>query len=87
LRLKSHPALTVWLTQLVVSKPSASNPGIIHHCVDCSALSPPTDPERSSIGENAAWRLSRRPTRDGRLVLEWRCPSCWTQRLRSQKTG
>jgi hypothetical protein len=55
--------------------------------VDCSALSPPTDPERSSIGENAAWRLSRRPTRDGRLVLEWRCPSCWAQRLRSQKTG
>jgi hypothetical protein len=78
---------TVWLTQQVVSKSAASNPGIIHHCVDCGALSPPTDPERSSIGENAAWRLSRRPTLDGRLVLEWRCPGCWTLHLRAQKTG
>jgi len=34
--------------------------------VDCGALSPLTDPERSSIGENAAWRLSgARPATEG----------------------
>jgi len=69
----------------VTSRPG--NPGIIHHCVDCGALSPPTDPERSLIGENAAWRLTRKPTSDGRLMLEWRCPRCFSSHARAKKTA
>ncbi|HEY4102313.1 MAG TPA: hypothetical protein VGM44_00415 [Polyangiaceae bacterium] len=65
----------------------SSHPSLIHHCVDCGALSPPMDPERSSIGENAAWRLVRQKTRDGRIMLEWRCPPCWTLHWKRQRSA
>jgi hypothetical protein len=80
--------VVVWLTQLVVIKRTASHPpGIIHHCVECGSLSPPTDPERSRIGENAAWRVSRQQTRDGRLMQEWRCPGCWAAHFRASQSA
>jgi hypothetical protein len=73
----------------VSTKPASnpSNPRVIHHCVDCGALSPPTDAERSSIGESAAWRLTRQPTRDGRMMLEWRCPPCWAEHWKRQQSA
>jgi hypothetical protein len=75
------------VTHPAVNKNLSSPPGIIHHCVDCAALSPPTDAIRTLIGENSAWRLSRRPTRDGRHVHEWRCPTCWTSYFRAHKSA
>jgi len=45
------------------------------------------DETRSQIGESAAWRLNRQPTRDGRLMLEWRCPTCWTGHAGARQTA
>ena len=65
-----------------------SSPGIIHHCVDCGMLSPRTpSPAPGSVSQSATWRLNRKPTRDGRLVSEWRCPTCWGQRSQALQSA
>jgi hypothetical protein len=86
-RLKSRRGAPFCSIEALVTPRNSTIPSVIHHCVDCSALSPPTDPERSSIGENAAWRLTRQPTRDGRIMLEWRCPPCWTEHWKRRQSA
>ena len=46
-------------------------------CVDCRELSPETETNYTLIGSRFGWRLTRTNTADGRVLVEWRCPSCW----------
>jgi DNA-directed RNA polymerase subunit RPC12/RpoP len=50
-----------------------------YECVDCRAKSPAVETEYTLISSRFGWRLNRRVGRDGALVLEWRCPTCWTK--------
>src|SRR5689334_7949822 len=48
-------------------------------CVDCQAQSPETETDYTLISAQYGWRLTRSKGRDGSLLLQWRCPSCWTK--------
>ena len=48
-----------------------------HVCVDCKKRSPETELNYSLIGL-AGWREVR-AERDGVVVPEWRCPTCWVE--------
>lgn len=54
-------------------------PRSTNRCVDCKLAQPTTDTNYTLISSRYGWRLSRRFERDGRKVLEWRCPSCWAR--------
>jgi hypothetical protein len=55
-----------------------------YQCIDCRAKSPVVETEYTLISSRFGWRLSRRVNRDGSLILEWRCPTCWA-RFKEQK--
>lgn len=55
-------------------------------CIDCGARSPPTNTAYTLISSRFGWRLSRRRTESGELVLEWRCPECWAKYKRDEGT-
>jgi len=46
-------------------------------CVDCRELSPETETNYTLISARFRWRLTRTKDADGKLHVEWRCPSCW----------
>jgi len=46
-------------------------------CFDCGTFAPATETNYTLISSTHGWRLTRRVT-DAGLVLEWRCPNCWT---------
>ncbi len=48
-----------------------------HRCVDCGKPAPTTDTNYTLISARHGWRLTRAPDRDGRRIMEWRCPTCW----------
>jgi hypothetical protein len=45
-------------------------------CVDCGELSPPTD-EGETITKQHGWRITRRVTPEGMVLLEPRCTQCY----------
>ena len=47
--------------------------------MNCQAQSPETESEYTLISAQYGWRLARSKARDGTLLLEWRCPSCWAK--------
>jgi hypothetical protein len=55
-------------------------------CVDCKRVSPPTRSEHTLLSATHGWRLQRVQNPDGSLVLQWRCPACWSRRKQSQAT-
>ena len=56
-----------------------------YQCIDCRTRSPAVETEYTLISSRFGWRLNRRATRDGSLVLEWRCPTCWV-RFKQERT-
>jgi hypothetical protein len=48
-------------------------------CKDCQKQSPETETDYTLISAQYGWRLTRSKGRDGSLLLEWRCPSCWAK--------
>ena len=48
-------------------------------CVDCRVLSPRTETNYTLISSKYGWRLSRSEGPNGTVILEWRCPACWTR--------
>jgi hypothetical protein len=46
-------------------------------CAECGKQSPETETDYTLISAQYGWRLTRTMDRDGSLLLEWRCPSCW----------
>ena len=57
------------------------------NCVDCAARSPDVETEYTLISSRFGWRLNRRVARDGAVVLEWRCPTCWARFKRERTPG
>ncbi len=51
-------------------------------CVDCQARAPAVD-SFTLIGQDHGWRLSKANAKDGRDVIEWRCPECFAKRRSS----
>jgi hypothetical protein len=51
-----------------------------YRCASCQKPSPLTETEYSLIGSRHGWRVSTRPTPEGRRVLDWCCAECWTKR-------
>ncbi|MFO0551299.1 MAG: hypothetical protein U0271_23115 [Polyangiaceae bacterium] len=51
-------------------------------CVGCGAWSPATRTQHTLISARFGWRLTRRTGDDGKIVVEWRCPTCFAK-LRS----
>jgi hypothetical protein len=45
-------------------------------CVDCGEMSPPTE-EGETITKQHGWRITRRTTADGKVLLEPRCAHCY----------
>jgi hypothetical protein len=53
-------------------------------CVGCRLPAPKTNTEQTLL-TTMGWRLTRRRTADGELLMELRCPTCWAQhKARSQ---
>jgi hypothetical protein len=52
-------------------------------CVDCKAHSPKLEPY-ALMGTEHRWRVTRSKRPDGSLLLEWRCPSCWSVHKQSK---
>jgi hypothetical protein len=52
-------------------------------CFDCGKLSPPTNTD-NTLTTSFGWRMVRRPSEQGELRNEWRCPTCWA-RFKAQK--
>jgi hypothetical protein len=48
-----------------------------NRCVDCGALSPPTETNYTLISPRHGWRLSRTVDEHGRRFAQWRCKDCW----------
>jgi CheY-like chemotaxis protein len=48
-------------------------------CVGCGAEAPETRTDFTLISARHGWRLVRRTSTGGDLVIEWRCPACWRQ--------
>jgi hypothetical protein len=53
-------------------------------CVGCQKQSPVTETDYTLISTNFGWRLTRKVSTEGTLVLEWRCPACWSEYKRSR---
>jgi hypothetical protein len=59
-----------------------------HQCVDCSLLAPAMPEGESLVTPQIGWRLSRKRTPEGTVVVEWRCPACWKlHRQQARQTG
>ncbi len=52
---------------------------VIHQCVDCGEIAPPTETNFTLISSRHGWRLTRTFTPDGRKVMQWRCPECFAR--------
>jgi hypothetical protein len=50
-----------------------------HKCVECGAISPPTETNYTLISPRHGWRLTRAVDANGNKTMEWRCPSCWAK--------
>lgn len=48
-------------------------------CVDCGALSPPTDISFTQVSARFGWRLARAVDTNGDPIVEWHCPKCWAK--------
>ncbi len=48
-------------------------------CVGCAALAPPADGETTLISLSHGWRVVRAVGGNGRSIVEWRCPACWSE--------
>jgi hypothetical protein len=46
-------------------------------CVGCGIVPPPTETNYTLISPQHGWRLLRTFDKNGRKVMQWRCPSCW----------
>jgi hypothetical protein len=55
-------------------------------CADCADESPPISTNYTLIGTHG-WRLSKRTDAHGQVLVEWRCPSCWTAFKRLSQDG
>ena len=55
-------------------------------CVDCRASSPLTETNYTLISSRHGWRLNRKRVSEGKFVMEWRCPSCWS-RFKEENVG
>ncbi len=53
-------------------------------CIGCHQQSPETQTDYTLIGAKFGWRLTRAKATDGSLLLEWRCPSCWSDYKRAE---
>jgi hypothetical protein len=47
-------------------------------CVDCGQQSA-SGTDYTLIGSGNGWRFARVPAADGRIEVQWRCPSCWRE--------
>ncbi|WP_437781040.1 hypothetical protein [Sorangium sp. So ce1097] len=47
--------------------------------MDCGASAPKTETNYTLISSRYGWRLTRTADANGRRVMEWRCPSCYTR--------
>jgi DNA-directed RNA polymerase subunit RPC12/RpoP len=56
-----------------------------HVCSDCGAESPEVETNYTLISARHGWRLTRAFLPDGKIRMEWRCPTCWV-RFKSTKT-
>ena len=50
-----------------------------NRCVDCGAMSPPTETNYTLISPRHGWRLTRSVDKEGKKLAEWRCPQCWAR--------
>jgi len=64
--------------------PDAEDEAKTQTCADCGAVSPPISTNYTLIGTHG-WRITRRATTDGALVVEWRCPDCWIAHKRASR--
>jgi hypothetical protein len=53
-------------------------------CVECGATAPRTGTNYTLISASFGWRLSRR-TVANRVVMEWRCSTCFDRFKQAQK--
>jgi hypothetical protein len=53
-------------------------------CVGCQKQSPTAQTDYALISTKFGWRLTRKISAEGTLVLEWRCPACWFEYKRSR---
>jgi hypothetical protein len=53
-------------------------------CVGCGKQSPVVESDHTLISTRFGWRLTRKVSPEGALILEWRCPSCWSAYKRGQ---
>lgn len=56
-----------------------SEPRVAQQCVDCGTSAPRTETNYTLISSRYGWRLTRTADANGRRVMEWRCPSCYTR--------
>ncbi|HEY3494115.1 MAG TPA: hypothetical protein VGK73_05490 [Polyangiaceae bacterium] len=54
-------------------------------CSDCKVESPEVETNYTLISARHGWRLARTVDAEGKLLMQWRCPRCWT-RHKSLKT-
>ncbi|WP_437288378.1 hypothetical protein [Sorangium sp. So ce406] len=59
--------------------PPESEQRVSHRCVDCSTPAPKTETNYTLISSRYGWRLTRTVDANGRRMMEWRCPSCYTR--------
>jgi nitrate reductase cytochrome c-type subunit len=55
-------------------------------CVDCHAHAPATNTGYTLISAKHGWRLSR-STANGKIAMEWHCPSCWEKYKKKNPNG
>jgi len=46
-------------------------------CIGCGKKSPETETNYTLISSRFGWRLTRTNDATGKLVVAWRCASCW----------
>jgi hypothetical protein len=57
-------------------------------CIDCGARSPEiTDEGSTLISVKYGWRITRQRDRSGMLLIDARCPVCWTKSKRRAPSG
>ena len=48
-------------------------------CIDCRIESPEVETNYTLISARHGWRLARTADAEGKLVMSWRCPTCWAR--------
>jgi hypothetical protein len=46
-------------------------------CIGCGAVAPPAEEDSTLISIAHGWRCVRAVNSSNRVVIEWRCPTCW----------